>query len=418
MLPTATTFCDALYQARANEEQAKQLSYLQKQHESKGGSKSSSAPKPSSHAHSAGGSSGGRTQPQSVSSERQSTSTPRSNERTGGGRWHQSARFNRGSQGCRNCHSRNHHWKDCPQREPPSETPGHAQASSSTVVGQSTNNPGPNQDNTMFSTIVETYRQHAQVDQVTGPIGPLYYARVQIAGVPTDGLVDTGSSVTILSFNQFKEIGKLARIPSSELKPAVGVFRDYSRRLIPITAKVDLEFQWKGKSVTTPAYLRADDGNGVEPCLLGTNVTTPLGLMTPAPGVEPKSEQSEPKSDNPLCPEATVHLIQAQRIPGRNDAIVYAQLDGLISRPEDVLFEPNGEWLKQTGLQVEDCLLTPDEDKKICLIIRNPTPEAKKLASNLAIGRVERPENPPETVTHAVCMQKEEVNDSTNDAQR
>ena len=30
VLPTATTFCDALYQARANEEQAKQLSYLQK----------------------------------------------------------------------------------------------------------------------------------------------------------------------------------------------------------------------------------------------------------------------------------------------------------------------------------------------------------------------------------------------------
>ena len=65
-------------------------------------------------------------------------------------------------------------------------------------------------------------------EQVTGSIGPLYCARVRIAGVPTDGLVDTGSLVTIVSFNQLKEIGKLARIPSSELKPAVGVFRDYS----------------------------------------------------------------------------------------------------------------------------------------------------------------------------------------------
>ena len=73
----------------------------------------------------------------------------------------------------------------------------------------------------------------------------------------TNGLVDTGSSLTILSFNQFKEIGKQAKIPArAELKPDVGVFRDYSRRLIPITANVDLEFQWKGKSVITPAYLR------------------------------------------------------------------------------------------------------------------------------------------------------------------
>ena len=92
----------------------------------------------------------------------------------------------------------------------------------------------------------------------------------------------------------------------------MGVFRDYSRRLIPITARVDLEFQWKGKSVITPAYLRADDENGVEPCLHGTNVTTPLGLMNPASGVEPRGEQSEQKPDNPLHPEAVVHLIQAQ----------------------------------------------------------------------------------------------------------
>ena len=137
--------------------------------------------------------------------------------------------------------------------------------------------------------------------------------------------------------------------------------------MIPIIARVDSEFQWQEKSVNTPVYLRADDGNGVEPCLLGTNVTTPLGLMTPALGIKPRGEQSEQKPDNPLCPETVVHLIQAQRIPGRSDAIVYAQLDGLFSRPEEVLFEPDGELLKQVGLQVEDCLFTPDEDRKICL---------------------------------------------------
>ena len=162
-------------------------------------------------------------------STKQNTSTQRSNERTGGGQWHQGSRTNRSFQGCRNCHSCNHHWRDCPQHEPPSETSGQTQASSSTVVSQSADSTKLDQTNTEFSTIVETYRQHAQVDQVTGPIGPLYYARVQTAGVPTDGLVDTGSSVTILSFNQFKEIGKQARIPSSELKPAVRVFRDYSQ---------------------------------------------------------------------------------------------------------------------------------------------------------------------------------------------
>ena len=67
VLPTATTFCDALYQARANEEQAKQLSYLQKQQEPKSGSRGSMTHKPAPHTHTSHSVSSGRTQPQSSS---------------------------------------------------------------------------------------------------------------------------------------------------------------------------------------------------------------------------------------------------------------------------------------------------------------------------------------------------------------
>ena len=94
VLTTATTFCDALYQARANEEQAKQLSYLQKQHEWRSSStRGSTAPRSTSNTQSAstragasaGASGSAKTQPQNTSSARQETSTQRSNERTGGG---------------------------------------------------------------------------------------------------------------------------------------------------------------------------------------------------------------------------------------------------------------------------------------------------------------------------------------------
>ena len=57
---------------------------------------------------------------------------------------------------------------------------------------------------------------------------------------------------------------------------------------IPIGAQVDLTFSWQGKTVKAPVYIRSDVGRGGEPCLLGTNVVMPLGLMTPAPGVEPE----------------------------------------------------------------------------------------------------------------------------------
>ena len=53
-------------------------------------------------------------------------------------------------------------------------------------------------------------------------------------------------------------------------------------------------------------------------------MTTPLGLTTSAPGVEPRGEQSEQKSENSLYPEPVVRLIQAQKVPGCSDAVMYA----------------------------------------------------------------------------------------------
>ena len=158
--------------------------------------------------------------------------------------------------------------------------------------------------------------------------------------------------------------------------------------------------------------------NGVEPCLLETNVTTPLGLMIPASGVEPRGEQVEQDNSNPPTQETVVRLLQAQRIPGRCEAIAHARLEGQIARPEEVLFEPNDEWLKQTGLQVEDCLLIPEDNLNVHLIIRNPTSETKKIASDVAIGRAESPENPPEMVTRMVYLQNTQTHDTVNEIQR
>ncbi len=56
---------------------------------------------------------------------------------------------------------------------------------------------------------------------------------------------------------------------------------------------MDLEFTWKGETVTSPVhvYLRSDRQEG-EPLLLGTNVIVPLGLIEPAAGVETRHHGS------------------------------------------------------------------------------------------------------------------------------
>ena len=64
----------------------------------------------------------------------------------------------------------------------------------------------------------EDYRSSERVDEVTEGLGPLYFAKVTIEGTPVDGMIDPGSSATIISFDLFKKVGREAHIPSNALK--------------------------------------------------------------------------------------------------------------------------------------------------------------------------------------------------------
>ena len=95
------------------------------------------------------------------------------------------------------------------------------------------------------------------------------------------------SLATILLSEVFQAIGRKAKVPVSALyKPEV-TLRVYSQRPILVGALVDFEVEFNGKSVVVPIYLRAARHAGSEPCLLGTNIVGPLGLMCPAAGAEP-----------------------------------------------------------------------------------------------------------------------------------
>ena len=98
------------------------------------------------------------------------------------------------------------------------------------------------------------YQTYAGVDKVTGALGPLYYAKVDIEGVPVEGMVDPGSSATIISYSLFREIGKQAKLSSRALKLPTITLRDYSQNPIPVGAQVDLTFRWRDREVIIPLY--------------------------------------------------------------------------------------------------------------------------------------------------------------------
>ena len=121
-------------------------------------------------------------------------------------------------------------------------------------------------------------------------------------------------------FELYKTIGKAACISSNSLLPVDPDFtlKDYSRRIIPIGATVNLVIGWKDTSVTVPVYLAEKYG---EPFLLGTNAI--LGLMTPDPGVEGTGMENADCSRPKSC---GVRLVSSTRVPSRCSVVVTVQV--------------------------------------------------------------------------------------------
>ena len=138
-------------------------------------------------------------------------------------------------------------------------------------------------------------------------------------------MVNTGSSASILSYELFAAIGKKANIPESALyPPKVPTLRGYSHQPIATGSMVDLEFTFNGRKVLALVYIRAKRQRESEPCLQETNVINALWLMQPADGVLPAMQAT--------C-TATVHLIQAQRVPSGKGVYLEAKVEAASSTP-------------------------------------------------------------------------------------
>ena len=203
-----------------------------------------------------------------------------------------------------------------------------------------------------FGRLGDIYANEVSMDAVSGA---LFTAAITISGTPVEALVDPGSSATIMSFDLFKKVGKAAGIPRDALKLPEVTLKDYSRRPIPISAVVELEFEWQDNKMSAPVYLKSEQGSGItmvsEPCLLGTNVVIPLELMIPGPGVtvrEPGVGQT-----------GMVRLVRADQVPSRCGGLVEAVVEGC-SGDVFVSSLPGGH-----GIEVEPMVLRPDGDGKV-----------------------------------------------------
>ena len=81
--------------------------------------------------------------------------------------------------------------------------------------------------------------------------------------------------------------------------------------------------------------------------------------------------------------------------------VIKAQVEG-DPKGHPVIFQPDAEFMAQTGVQIEDSILCPDDTGHILLTAINPAYDFQKLPPHTLIGQVESmtdakpiPETPP-----------------------
>ena len=246
----------------------------------------------------------------------------------------------------------------------------------------------------------------------TPTLGPVPKVMLQVEGVP---LVDTGAPVSIINLNFL--LSALAKNRKPEQSPAE--WRTEVERRLEQPSFVNLQNYGGGElklarqirvslsrvgGKTIEAVLQVQNNAPVD-LLLGTDLQSQLGfvLMSVEEGgtgfdllqerqwecVAPPASTSTNTEPAGTQSGATVHLIQATRVPAQHSKMIRAKIDFKGQHSEEAfLFESDYSEFRGQGLRIAEATVSPDLDNHVVLLIDNSTFSPVKLRKGMLLGTV------------------------------
>ena len=290
---------------------------------------------------------------------------------------------------CYSCRGHGHIAKNCPVkgRAAPTESPGNRRATTTSslhvTAGQDHGSSARVEELrcalreaeleeaiSTVSTIIHSVEPDEKKETLT--LGPTLTTDPTIEGVPTQGMIDTGSPVTIVSL-PFMLNALAKQRPAGEsleewklsirerLKPPQITLRSYSGERLNILCQTTVTLSRTEFSTTAVVYLQKD---APLPLLLGTDVLNALGCHVVMNGGEKQVDLLEDTKTNCASQTAAVRLLRPVRIPARHERLVRAEASGQLEHSL-VLFEPAISQLKERGITMENAVIEPDAQNQI-----------------------------------------------------
>ena len=180
---------------------------------------------------------------------------------------------------CFNCHQPGHFARNCPGRLQmrPTQT-----APPQPLRPQQANQVCFGMDHQSTPTQVGNLTTEQGLTCVQDKGSKLRRANVVIAGVPTNGVIDSGADITIVGGDLFRRIVAVEKVKKRQFKPVDKLSHTYDRRPFHLDGKIDVDITFTGTTMKTTVYVKLD---AAEQLLLSEGVCRQLGIIQYHPDV-------------------------------------------------------------------------------------------------------------------------------------
>ena len=276
---------------------------------------------------------------------------------------------------CYNCDAIDHLMKDC--KEPKSESKGKPAAKPSSATTKRQGGSSTKQVTTaeisedpleylLSGSDEETVKNVELKDRGSEP----KCATMLLQGVQATGLIDSGSDITIMGGELFKEVAITAKLRKRDLLRADKTPKTYDQKPFTLDGRMMLSIEFDGRSLTTPVYLKMNSPDGL---LLSEGACRQFGIISYHPEVHPLREAKNQTNTESSATESKVPLVKVSLVRTVNllpHQSIIAQVQ-CSERSATCLVEPTQCLEQETGVQVEATLIVTDSDGIANLVLSN-----------------------------------------------
>ena len=181
--------------------------------------------------------------------------------------------------------------------------------------------------------------------------------QVDIQGVPADGVIGTGTDITIMGKKLFTNVAAAARLRKRDFRKANTIPRTYDRKTFRLDGCIDLEITFAEKSMKTTVYIKAD---AYDQLLLSEGVCRQLGIVTYHSAVQPQ-KQKKSQRETVLVPTVRVNLVQSLHLPPSQSTVVRVSFEGGGNQLKQAMtVDPEGTIMERAGLTLDDAVITQE----------------------------------------------------------